>query len=28
MEKVEIKKFNDLYIGFKLPAIPPIKPSH
>jgi hypothetical protein len=28
MEKVEIKKFNDLYIGFKLPAIPSIKPSH
>ena len=28
MEKVEIKKFNDLYIGFKLPAIAPIKPSH
>jgi hypothetical protein len=28
MEKVEIKKFNDLYIGFKLPAIPPVKPSH
>ena len=28
MEKVEIKKFNDLYIGFKLPAIPSIKPSY